>query len=273
MGLSSVFSESSLSKIWEDKRADIYQSYTDAQLEVAQKIFEKILRGKASKEIVSEFKSLNLNLIELDDYYVVVENKKPYSGHGMFVVRKTGDSRIFMQAPHAYHDMKTGRIALKIMQENDIKVLAVNTLNRRYKSSSGKVVNSDMAHLYKTLFVQFSKAFSNVFYDGKIIQLHGFNANKHMASDKQELIVSNGTVAPDRGILEQSYCLRNMLSINVHVYPKDVNFLGGTTNAIGRVLRDIGFLGFEHIEMSLPLRKSLSGSKKQRQKFTSCLKK
>ncbi len=266
-----VPADSDLVNVWKSKKSLDYQPYHKSQLGIMHSLFKSIILGNVSADINNQLAPLNLTLTADDNYYLLSEMAKPYSGQGLFIVSKHSNSKVLLQAPHAFHDMKSGVIALNMMRENALKALAINTVNRTTKFKSNGDKKSDMAHLTESLFVQFSKAFVEVYSDGKIVQLHGFNSKKWSDSNEFELIISNGTRTTNLSMAKQGQCLSHALSLQSHIYPRDVNFLGGTTNAIGSVVRKQGFTGFMHIEMSLNLRKKLYQSADMRRLFVECI--
>lgn len=256
---------------WKNKRASFYQQYTNSQLNLARSAFENILRNNINDDVVENLQSLNLMIHKQHDFWIINEKSKPYSGQGMYAIRITTENQLLLQAPHAYSDLMTGSLVLKMMKESKIKAISINTIGRKYKKHNGNLISADMAHISKSLFLEFSKAFGTVFNEASIIQLHGFNAKKRNPSEKYQLIISNGTPSVSLKLMYQKNCLNDVFSIQSHIYPNDVNFLGGTKNVIGQEIRHLGFDGFEHIEMSLEVRKKLNKSSKKRQAFINCL--
>jgi len=271
-------SNKSIISLWKKKRASHYISYTNKQMQLAESIFEQLLSNSLSEKSLSQLRSLNLSISKVNNLLLVSEDLPPYSGQGIYVFRVKAENEILLQAPHGYHDLKTGKIAIKMMLENSISALAINTVSRKYKTSAGVINHADMAHLPVSLFMAFSRAFAKVYGNGKIIQLHGFNAEKRAQKQSQKntasalnIIISNGTRAANQQLILQQTCLDKALSIKTHVYPLDINELGGTKNTIGRAIRQLGFSGFKHIEMSLPVRKKLNRSKKMRRALFECM--
>ena len=267
----------SIKSLWQQKRAKRYNAYSSKQLQLAESVFEQLLLNRLTEKILKQLRSLNLSLTKVDNYFLISEALPPYAGQGLYVIRVKGGGDILLQAPHSFHDLKTGNIAIKMMRENSIRALAINTVSRRYTTSEGRKYNADMAHLAESLFVAISRAFANVYSDGKIVQLHGFNAakraQKRQREPRLEIIISNGTRAVSQRLILQKACLDKVFSIHSHVYPLDINELGGTTNSIGRAVRQMGFSYFEHIEMSLPVRQKLNRSEEMRRGLFECISK
>jgi len=272
-------SSESITSLWKKKRANHYVPYTKKQIQLAESIFEQLLLNRLSEKTFSQLRSLKLSLTKVNDLLLVSETLPPYRGQGLYVIRVKAEGDILLQAPHSFHDLKTGNIAIKMMRDNPIRALAMNTVSRKYLTSTGEKYNADMAHLPESLFMAFSRAFTRVHSNGKIVQLHGFNAEKraqifdedNVKTNRLQMILSNGTRAVDQQLIQQKSCIDQTLSIQSHLYPLDINELGGTTNTIGRAVRQLGFSGFEHIEISLPVRKKLNHSKKMRRGLFECV--
>ena len=261
-----------LKSLWKKKRAQYYQAYSDKELLLAESVFEQLFDNQLTDKMRDQLVSLNLSLVQLNELLIIREDKPPYTGQGMYVIRPGSSDTLLLQAPHSFHDIKTGSIAIKMMRENTIKALAINTVSRRYSSDGGEL-KADMAHLPESLFMSFSRAFANVNEQGRIVQLHGFNADKREQTRQLGLILSNGTRAAGQALISQSECLGKALSTKSKLFPQHINLLGGTTNSIGRAVRGMGFSGFEHIEMSLPVRQALNHSAQLRHAFMACVNK
>ncbi len=269
---------SSIKSVWKEKRASHYQNYSSKNLKLAESIFEQLLLNQTTEKLRQKLRSLNLTLIETGEFLLISEAQPPYTGQGLYVIRAssagTPVSPVLLQAPHGYYDLKTGSIAIKIMQENAIRALAVNTVHRRIryvdKARHTDNKNADMAHLSESLLMAFSRAFAKVVDNGRIIQLHGFNADKRPQTRQLDMIISNGTSVVSQQLISQKDCIDRALSTSSKIYSLDISILGGEKNRIGQAVRKQDFSGFNHIEMSLPLRKKLNRSARQRRAFSQC---
>jgi len=261
-----------INKTWKSKRAEQYEAYSFNEINKIGLIFEALLANKITTKQIQQLSDFNLQLKQNKKIIVISESREPYRGQGLFIIRKSSSAAVLLQAPHAFHDIKTGSISIKLMNELKFKALAVNTVNRRYSSATGEQTTADMAHMRQSLFIAFSQAFVKVIEAGKIIQLHGFNTDKRSQTRNVDIILSNGTknYTANNLIIQQS-CIERELKLNVKVYPMDINRLGGTSNSIGRSIRNSGYNKFEHIEMSLSVRKSLDQSRKKRKAFIGCV--
>ncbi len=261
-----------INKIWKSKRAEQYKAYSLNEINKIESIFEALLVNKITTKQLQQLSTFNLQLKQDENLIVISEVREPYMGQGLFVIRKSSSAGVLLQAPHAFHDMKTGNISIKLMNEFEFKAMAINTVNRRYSTVTGEQMNADMAHMRQSLFIAFSQAFVKTVEGGEIIQLHGFNANKRSETRKVDIILSDGTKNyTNHKLIKQQSCIESELKLNVKVYPLDIKLLGGTANSIGRSIRGSGYNRFEHIEMSLPVRKLLNRSREKRKAFIRCV--
>lgn len=260
-----------IKSVWKDKRARYYQPVTVDEMQDAEGVFKKLLRDELNDEVQIQLSKLNLMMLKTADFLIISEIKPPYSGKGVFVIDRRSKYAGLLQAPHAYHDRKTGNISIKLFVENKFKALVINTVNRSSLSKNGEKVSADMAHLKNSLYIAFSRAYVSEYAHGHIVQLHGFNAKKRKATRAFDFILSNGTGTYNQQLIKQKNCIRQNLSKHSYVYPIDTRVLGGTKNSIGNTVRSMGFSGFQHIEISLPMRKRLNTSAKSRDQFSRCL--
>ena len=195
------------------------------------------------------------------------------TGRGIYVVDTDAQVPIVVQAPHRYKDRRTGRILSRLMREVPFAAAALNSVPRWYDDPAGERRDADLAHLDATYFNAFTRAFAVAQPTGLVVQLHGFAQDKRTsdAGRGAAAIISNGSKTPDARTTAIAHCLRRRLDPQVLLYPHDVGELGATTNANGRMLRQIGFTGFLHVEMSAALRDRLATDTAARGAFAACL--
>lgn len=193
------------------------------------------------------------------------------AGRGLFAYRP-GGLQILLSAPHQFHDIRTGEIAGLMFEELGMSAVAFNTAPRSLRLSDGRL--SDLGKLTATHFNFFHLAFHAAFPEGRVVQLHGFAAEKResAAARSADIILSNGTERPDAGTKAVAGCLRRA-GILARIYPDEVTELGGTTNATLAALISAGSPvgSFLHVEMSRPLRDQLSKDPQLRFVFGTCL--
>jgi hypothetical protein len=279
-GINSDNSTVTLYQLWRTYRAEQYIQPSSLNIENAALLFSNLLNAmthnnvKKLKELIehvdpkAQFDIFDKTILD-ESFIVVAEKKRVKSGGGFYVFRRDGNG-MMLQAPHAFKDLHSGSLAIKLMQEGNYSGLAINTVPRRYEHSEEKI-NADLAHINSSYFLTASLAFARFFPDGQIIQLHGYNSSRRDVTRNTNMIISAGTKRLVSQIIRHQSCLIKTLTNAVFVFPKDINVLGGTTNTIGKALRKIGYSGFRHIEMNLSLRKEILTSQIKREFLTECL--
>jgi hypothetical protein len=105
-----------------------------------------------------------------------------------------------------------------------------------------------------------------------VLQIHGFSKENRTSVEGAlaDIVISDGTRAPDRRVKTLASCVGEQLSLSPAVYPRDIAELGGTTNAQSRLLRALGHRGFLHLELSLEARERLQSSQEDRRRLWLC---
>ena len=261
---------------WRDVASKSYLVPSQEEMDIVSNQFHKLLtlrpEDPVDEKIVGKFNQLNFKLETL--YYkgkrlfIIYEDKPQFHGRGFFILRPEGES-VMLQAPHAYADLHTGSLGIKLMLESNYSVLAVNTVSRKYIIPE-LGIKADMAHIDNSYFISVSDAFTRIHTDAYVLQLHGFNAAKRDITKDVSVIISAGVKSPPLKIKSEADCLKQLSNYQIRTYPDEIDVLGGTKNRIGRYLSHMNFTGFRHIELSLPLRKKMLKSQKVRDKFLSC---
>jgi len=205
--------------------------------------------------------------IEGHSYLAVLEGPELAGSVGAFVVRMgpASESERLLQAPHAYFDLGTGRLALEMFlaEPRGFRGLFTNTMHRHMQADGQKNHRdfdpADVCHNDAHAFVAATMGAVEMLGGVEVIQLHGFS-DDHVFSERPgtRAIVSAGTrgggVARVTAVAER---LRRGLGESVARYPEDVSELGGTANVIGRRLRTRSGASFLHIELSQALRREI----------------
>lgn len=193
-------------------------------------------------------------------------------GRGVYLLRSDADRPLAITAPHRGSDRHTGTLAAQIFLESGAAAAAWNSAPRTPSAACPHAL--DLAKASKHPFTAFALAFARRHKDGLVVQLHGFDRRKRAeaAAADAAVIVSNGTMTPDPGLLALADCLSVALApAPVLVFPYEASELGALTNAQGAALRQAGLGGFAHLELSLDLRQRLVGDEDLRTRFTGCL--
>lgn len=248
-----------------------YRSPTDAQLNAAQILFEKLLQRTFPSEDVQSWSSIGLKLQEAYDRnqgYAVVSEIAPNEGvgHGFYAVKMnpfSGELWKYLQAPHRPSDLYTHEIIFDMLTLNIFSGAAWSTTHRN---------SVDLCKETKSFYNAFTKAVAKMS-NSTILQLHGFN--KHSYEVDVDVIFSStnydSTPAEFHGILE---CARQqVLPWKLLMYPEEVDFLGGTSNINAELFYEISLHGkFIHFETSKELRDELRVNDSLILALTNCFK-
>ncbi|WP_096330927.1 hypothetical protein [Nannocystis exedens] len=198
-----------------------------------------------------------------------VEPRTQQTGGGAYLVRVADDAAaaaerpVILQAPHAFHDLGTERIALALALRGDgwPRALFVNTVHR-YLDTDGQrrerdAAPADPCHNPQHLFSIATAAALDVMPRAEVVQLHGFSEDDDPLGPAA--VVSAGDrVAATARTREVAQRLRGALGIEVAVFPDDRTRLGATSNAQGRLVRARGGVArFVHLELSHELRRRI----------------
>jgi hypothetical protein len=199
------------------------------------------------------------------------------SGRGVYLLREGQDLvPVALVAPHRGADLRTGEIAAAMFGEYPFAAAAWNSAPRRSGEGCGMEGEwgGDVTREPTHYLTAFSQAFARRHPQGRIVQLHGFDAARRQdqAAADADAIVSDGSRAPSGRLLDLADCMSAAFpERSIRVFPIDTEELGATTNAQGRVLREAGFAGFAHLELSAAFRKELEASAAARARLAACL--
>jgi len=164
----------------------------------------------------------------------------------------------------------TAEIGFHLAVEGRFRASAWNTTPR--------TINPDHPHLDLTsaeesYFTALARAAAVVGVAEPTLQLHGFAPYRRTTEEGRSAraILSSGTSDPARPVHEIAGCLDRALGKQFLVYPTDVLELGGTSDRVGRLLRDWGRRDFLHLELSFALRRRLIEQPETRRVLLECL--
>jgi hypothetical protein len=193
-------------------------------------------------------------------------------GGGTYLLRSgPANLPLLITAPHRGRDRLTGPLALSLLTGGRAGAAAWNNVPR---GSDCGTRTSDLARLERHPFTAFAAGFARAFPTGRVVQVHGFDADLRSTAEGRaaSIILSSGSPVVSSAVATVAECLRDKLpGENVAVFPTDVSELGARRNAQGRRLREIGFEGFAHVEISLDLRQRLMRKRTLRSHFRACL--
>ncbi len=215
------------------------------------------------------------------EYLAAVEQPARRGGGGAYVVRAEpagASAPTILQAPHAFYDLGTERIALDMLlaEQGWPRALFVNTVHR-YLGADGvrrKQPDSpaDPCHSGAHLFAVATAAALEVLPGAEVVQLHGFGDDGDASTGPQPAAIVSGGLpdAPTPRSRVVAARLREALAVEVALFPVDTDRLGATTNVQGRVVRARG-ADFIHIEMSATLRRALRNDAAARARLATAL--
>jgi hypothetical protein len=228
--------------------------------------------GAAAAARAGQF-GLALHRPEQPATLALAEPEGACSGRGVYLLREGQDLLpVALVAPHRGADLMTGEIAAALFAEHAFAAAAWNSAPRRSAEGCGE--GGDITREPTHYLTAFSQAFARLHPQGRIVQLHGFDAARRQgqAAMEADAIVSDGSSAPSERLLDLADCLSAAFpKRSVLVYPIDTDQLGATTNAQGRALRAAGFAGFAHLELSAAFRNTLVADPAERARLAACL--
>lgn len=252
------------------RQSEVFRLPGGVELDAAGALFDSMIGGRAPDEAEAARAGLEPALAE--GFAAVADWADDPAGRGLYAVRP-GGLPLLLSAPHQFRDLHTGRIAALLMEEMEVRGLAVNTAPRDLKVE-GRGGLSDLADLDLTHFNAFHVAFLRAHPAGRVVQLHGFAQEKRRteAGRRADVILSSGSADPGEGVPRIAACLSAM-GLTALVFPREVEELGGTTNATLAALRLAGAPNgsFVHVEMSVATRERLRKDTDARFVFGNCL--
>lgn len=207
--------------------------------------------------------------IDERSYLALLEGPTARGTTGAFVLRigprAANGTEQLLQAPHAFHDVGTGELALAVFlaAPERFRGLFTNTLHRYAQADGTKEKRADNpadvchneAHAFVAATMGAVRALGRV----EVVQLHGFGAD-HVIEARPDAwaVVSAGDAAGGSPrIAAVAEALRRSFGATIARHPEDVDELGGTTNAIGRRVRAEPSAHFLHLELSAAFREAL----------------
>jgi hypothetical protein len=189
----------SLMQQWKEAtRGGLYHPPSEDELRQVVPLFVRTLSQDANQEALQrQWAAVGMELLPVEDkdgtLWVIREHSSRKTGRGMYAVRVGKAHTLAIQAPHSGADRYTGEIALRLLQEGEAKAGAWRTVPRS---------KANLAHLDGTYFQAFTRAFAQVFPDGQLMQLHGFEQEKRAGRSvgDTDIVLSNGTTTKDHPI-------------------------------------------------------------------------
>lgn len=201
--------------------------------------------------------------------WVAAEPAADVRGRGAYVIRRGPASPLLISAPHSFHDIGTGDIALAlVLGEGAVvpRALFVNTVHRHRQTDGSKQERAtnpaDSAHAPAHML---ARATRRALEQGivTIVQLHGFSVRPHDPA----VIMSSGTARPSAYVVALAGTLRAaMPEFPIGVFGIDASHMGGLENLQGEHARALGRC-FVHVEIGRELRDRLVEDAALREQF------
>ncbi|MDJ0840331.1 MAG: hypothetical protein QNK37_27725 [Acidobacteriota bacterium] len=239
------------------RAAGNFRQPTKSNLQRAETLFLATLNGNRTAALKNDWRLQGFVVEELGDICIVREVANRGRGFYLFRTVETSSDQA-LQIPHGIHDLDTDLIGLQLFMEGNFRAATWNTIHRR-ETIPGSKKEADLAHLKDTYLQSFTAAWARHRPNGRILQLHGFAAEKRKEPRARNaaVILSNGTDKPNRATIIMAGYLNGIGAGPVAVYGRDTMELGGTTNAQYLLLSEMKFRRFHHLELSAGLRQRL----------------
>lgn len=254
------------SQVRKESAGTRYVAPQPSELEATEDLFVRLLQGQDAALLgsLASKGGWTLRSERNAGRSVVVVSELPTGrrGRGLYAFFDQGQHAL--QAPHVPSDKLTGEILLRYGDDSLPRALAWNSVPRSV---------ADLAHLDRTDFIAFSRAFALVNPGEKIIQFHGFDSDRRKtnAAAESAAIVSAGHSQPTRELRNAVGCMNLKVDSATRLYGADVKELGGTTNSVVHALHAMGYEHFIHLELNLSLREQLLANAKKRKALFGCL--
>ena len=247
----------------------------EAEAKAAGELFTNALRDRSRTALAEQAGRFGLAAGQLDaiEGTSLAEPDDQCGGRGAYLFRSDpGALPVAVVAPHRGADRDTGPIARSLFEENRFASAAWNSAPRR--GDQDCPYSRDITRLPTHYLTAYSLAFARRYPGGRIVQIHGFDSERResAAGRSADAIVSDGSRQPSSRLLDVADCLsRAFPERRIAVFPGDADELGATSNAQGQALREAGFTGFVHLELSAPFRAHLVADAGARAAMARCL--
>ena len=237
----------------------IYVAPTQNDLEKAKTLFYNLFSSSDFSTDEKAWDSLGFQVKREGSFLIIKEKQSNQTGKGVYIFNLSKPSQVVLEAPHRPSDLRTGPLAIQLMEEGRFLAAALNTVPRK---------KANFTREGMTYFNAFTEAFGEAYPKGNIIQLHGFNDES--LDSLTDLIFSATISSPPPLFYQYAECLKK-LPLNISLFPRDIKSLGGTKNINAIKFRASKNKGlFLHLEMSITLREKLKNNKEFRESFFKC---
>lgn len=244
------------------------QGYSDAsawQRAQVRAVVADVVRGAATGAVPASAQrraeAAGLVLREHDGW--VELSSRPERADGFYAIRKGGDApALVIEAPHAWYDLDTGKLACALFEAGYGRALLLNTA-QRHAAPQGDVaahadgLGADVAHRAESVFQAATLGVVDALEDPLVVQLHGFGSSHG----------SYGAVLSEGSTFQASAQLTAALgafepllgAYGGVVSGKEVPELSARTNVQSQAITGRG--RFLHMELCLAARRSILGDR------------
>jgi hypothetical protein len=255
-----------LHELWTRSRATPRQApvnWSDAQVESARTLFFVLADAARQDDLAAaarlgpSARSLGYDLFTapLQDGRAVAALDLSGPAGGCFFRLGTVSAEVLLQAPHSFFDRYTGVIGLEVFHAASLRGFCFNTSHRFGSGTSATDAEpgADAAHDPRSpLSAQTAAVLQAIPYT-VVIQLHGFDEDS--VAEGVDAIVSAGASA-EKSARDLTHAALSTLGLRLRRYPEEIDVLGGTGNAQGKlVAASTG--QFVHLELSSSARHKL----------------
>jgi hypothetical protein len=189
----------------------------------------------------------------------IVLSSTPDKADGFYVIRRGGQVQpLVIEAPHAWHDLETGRLSCALFEAGYGRALLVNTA-QRYSPSQGDAsahvgdLGADVAHRPESVYQAVTLGVVDALNDPLVVQIHGFGS-KH---GSHAAVLSEGAAFQPQGQLQAALdqletVLGQFGSLSTG---EEVPDLAARNNVQSQAIS--GSARFLHMELSLAARRKL----------------
>lgn len=250
--------------LWPPNRDVTFAPASAREREALAAVIGGLWRGGVTAELARRAREARMVIerwiVEGVRVWVVREPDDARRGAGVYVVREgAAPARaVLLQAPHAYFDENTGRIAARMfLAEPRFHALFGNSLHRYQHAPGDRVARAenpmDVAHADEHAFAAATVAALDAG-AAAIVQVHGFRAEERV--DAAIILSAGRREGSSAASTRAAAAIGEALGVTVARYPEDTRELGGVTGAHARLARARG-VEFLHLEISGELRTRL----------------
>lgn len=240
---------------------DRWVAPTESERRALREAIGALLTGRSIEEARAHAKQASFEIVALpDEDALLVREAGKRRGGGAYVVRPKAENRLYVQAPHTFHDEGTLPLACELFARGRAAALFINTAHR-YKAAAqtpGGSWPADVAHNRESLFHAATEALVRAPLPGgprgvRVVQVHGFGEREGTGA----IVISGGVRQANHPTVGRiASALSRVIDGGVLRFPDDHPELGATTNVQGSIVRESGGQ-FLHLEMAAPLRRAL----------------